>query len=134
MKKMAAQVTFCLVLNFFSVWPAIWCLKIGTFVLIMVLLTYLLYPCSCLSANLDRFLSRERFGLRFVIIQLDALDILRFRKLCTIRNHNEIYNWLLLFETPNGEPIKDGRPTKQEPLHVAQHCSVFIITLRHVLR
>ncbi len=38
MKKMAAQVYFFCFLMFFSVWRAIWCLKIGTFVLIKVLL------------------------------------------------------------------------------------------------
>ncbi len=42
MKKIAAQVNFFCFLMFFSVWLAIWCLKIGTFVLIKVLLTYLL--------------------------------------------------------------------------------------------
>ncbi len=43
MKKMAAQVNFvCFLMFLFSVWVAIWCLKIGTFVLIKVLLTYLL--------------------------------------------------------------------------------------------
>ncbi len=40
-KKMAAQVNFCLFLNVFSAWLEIRCLKIGTFVLIKVLLTYL---------------------------------------------------------------------------------------------
>ncbi len=42
MKKMAVQVNFgCFLMFLFSVWVAIWCLKIGTFVLIKVLLTYL---------------------------------------------------------------------------------------------
>ncbi len=41
MKKMAAQVNLFCFLMFFSVWLVIWCLKIGTFVLIKVLLTYL---------------------------------------------------------------------------------------------
>ncbi len=36
---------FCF-LMFFSVWLAIWCLKINTFVLIKVLLTYLLNTAS----------------------------------------------------------------------------------------
>ncbi len=39
---MAAQVNFFCFLMFFSVWLAIWCMKISTFVLIKVLLTYLL--------------------------------------------------------------------------------------------
>ncbi len=42
MKKMAAQVNFCLFRNVFSVWLAIWCLKIGTNVFIKVVLTYFL--------------------------------------------------------------------------------------------
>ncbi len=42
MKKMAAQVDFFCFLMYFSVWLAIWSLKISTFVLIKVLLTYLL--------------------------------------------------------------------------------------------
>ncbi len=46
MKKMAAQVNFFCFLKFFSVWLAIWRLKISTFVLIKVLLTYLLKPVS----------------------------------------------------------------------------------------
>ncbi len=41
MKKMTAQVNFCLFLDVFSVWPAIRCLKIGTFVLVKVSLAYL---------------------------------------------------------------------------------------------
>ncbi len=44
---MAAQVNFFCFLTFFSVWLAIWCLRISTFVLIKVLLTkgitYLLF-------------------------------------------------------------------------------------------
>ncbi len=38
---MAAQDYFFCFLMFFSAWLAIWCLKISTFVLIKVLLTYL---------------------------------------------------------------------------------------------
>ncbi len=37
---MATQVNSCLFLNAFSVWLAIRCLKISTFVLIKVFLTY----------------------------------------------------------------------------------------------
>ncbi len=51
MKEMGPQVNCCLFLNVFSVWLAIKCLKIDTFVLVKVLLTYL--PISvflCLSA------------------------------------------------------------------------------------
>ncbi len=45
MKKTAAQGKFfCFLMFFFSVWLAIWCLKISTFVLIKVLLTYLSIP------------------------------------------------------------------------------------------
>ncbi len=43
MKTTAAQVNFCLFLNVFPVWLAIRCLKIGTYVLIKVLLTYLFF-------------------------------------------------------------------------------------------
>ncbi len=39
---MAAQVNFFCFLMYFSVWLAIWSLKVSTFVLIKVLLTYLL--------------------------------------------------------------------------------------------
>ncbi len=39
---MAAQVNFFCFLMYFSVWLAIWSLKISTFVLIKVLLAYLL--------------------------------------------------------------------------------------------
>ncbi len=38
MKKMATQVNFFCFLILFSVWLAIWCLKISTFVIITVLL------------------------------------------------------------------------------------------------
>ncbi len=40
-KKMAARVDFCLFLNAFLFLLAKWCLKVGTYLLINVLLTYL---------------------------------------------------------------------------------------------
>ncbi len=40
---------------FFSVWHAIWCLKISTFVLIKVLLTYLSNSCRLIKPNMVFF-------------------------------------------------------------------------------
>ncbi len=62
MKKMAAQVNFFCFLKFFSVWLAIWRLKISTFVLIKVLLTYL----KVLQGASHRWRWESAFSVRVV--------------------------------------------------------------------
>ncbi len=58
MKKMTAQVNFFCFLMFFSVWLAIWCLKISTIVLIKALLTYLgPYRTICADMQIQTLLS-----------------------------------------------------------------------------
>ncbi len=79
---MAAQVNFFCFLMYFSVWLAIWSLKVSTFVLIKVLLTYLKktadesQPTIALFYKLIKAISSPSNNCRkFITVRLQFLSI-----------------------------------------------------------